>query len=306
MPASLSRVPIDTFMLAGQAAPLPCAICDHENRVTAEHCHRCAAPMSIARQSDLKKYPLNLIATIGAPTACKTAYLGMLMDMLMRQTGGMKTTLLVPHSISLQQATTTALAAGWYPDKTLRDPENTCWVHCRVECGRRRRRVDIVLADFAGEAFEDEMEMPGSFPAVRSILSKCKGILVLADAQRLQSGEHEADYLSLKLLSLVKELQPTSSRWARRRRTSPPLALVFTKADMTPACAQNPLNFAENHASTLWRDCQNRFPKSEVFAASVTGASGLRLVGGRRCRVPLRVEPQGIVEPFGWLIEQLP
>jgi hypothetical protein len=258
MPTSLSRLPLDTYMLAGQAAPLACAICDHENRRTAEHCHRCAAPMSIARQSDNKKYPLHLIATIGAPTAGKTAYLGMLMDMLMRQAGGLKTTLLGPHSISLQQATTTALSAGWYPDKTLRDPENTCWVHCRVECGRRRRRVDIVLADFAGEAFEDEMSMPGSYPAVRSVLSKCKGLIVLADAQRLQGGEHDADYLSLKLLSLVKELQPASVRWGRRRRSSPPLALVFTKADMTPACAINPLNFAENHATPRCPACAGR------------------------------------------------
>lgn len=302
----LSRMPLETYLLAGQAAPLACAICDYENRVSAERCHRCSAPLSIARQSVDRRTPLHFIATVGAPDTGKTTFLGMMMDMLMRQAGPLKTTMLGPHSISLQQATTTALAAGWYPDKTLRDPEHTCWVHCRIRCGRRGRELDVVLADFSGDALSEELQHPGSYPAVRSMLSKCKGIFVIADAQRLQAGEHEDDYLSLKLLSLIKELQPLHGRWSRKRRVSPALALVLSKSDMAPDSVLDPLSFAENHASTLWGDCQHRFPKSEVFAASVTGASGFRLVGGHRCRVPLRVEPQGIVEPLAWMVERLP
>lgn len=304
--ATLTRLPLETYLLAGQAAPLECAICGHENRVSAEACHRCAAPLSIARVNAKLKRQAHIVACIGAGGAGKTAYLGMLMDMLMRQAGSLKTTLLGPHSISLQQATTTAMAAGWYPDKTLRDPEHTCWVHCRVECGRRRRRVDIVLADFAGDAFTDELEHPGSYPAVRAVLGKCSAVMVLADAQRLQSGEHDDDYISLKLLSLISEQQPTQKSWSRRGKPAPLVTLLFTKTDTTPAAAEDPLTFAENHASALWRDCQRRFPNSEVFGVSVTGASGYKLVGGRRCCVPLRVEPQGIVEPFGWLVENLP
>ncbi|MGI9458296.1 MAG: TRAFAC clade GTPase domain-containing protein [Aeoliella sp.] len=304
--ATLTRLPLETYLLAGQAAPLECAICGHENRVSSEMCHRCAAPMSIARIQLEKKRPAHVIACIGAGGAGKTAYLGMLMDMLMRQVGSLTTTLLGPHSISLQQTTTTALAAGWYPDKTLRDPEHTCWVHCRVECGRRRRRADIVFADFSGDTFADELEHPGSYPAVRSVLGKCSGVLVMADAQRLQAGEHDDDYMSLKLLSLVSELQPTPKKWSRRGKSPPIVSLVLTKSDTTPTAASDPFTFAENHASALLHDCQRRFPNVEVFGASVTGASGYRLVGGRRCCVPLRVEPQGIVEPFGWLVENMP
>ncbi len=307
--ATLTRLPLDTYLLAGQAAPLECAVCQHENRVSAELCHICSAPMSIARISTEERRPPSIIACIGAAGSGKTAYLGMLMDMLMRQSGTLRSTLLGPHSISLQQATTTALAAGWYPDKTLRDPEHTCWVHCRVECGRRRRYSDVVFADFAGDCFIEELEQPGSYPAVRAVLGKCSAVMVLADAQRLQSGEHDDDYISLKLLSLIneKKAKDRKKRKAWSARTKPlPLALVLTKADTTPACADDPLTFAENHASALWQDCRRRFPKSNVFAASVTGATGYKLVGGRRCRVPLRVEPHGIVEPFGWLVENLP
>jgi hypothetical protein len=304
---TLTRLPLETYLLAGQAAPLECAICQHENRVSAESCHICSAPLSIARINAEVRRPAQLVACIGAPGTGKTTYLGMLMDMLMRQTGSLRTTLLGPHSISLQQATTTALAAGWYPDKTLRDPEHTCWVHCRVECGRRRRRSDVVFADFAGDAFAEELEHPGSFPAARAMLGKCSAVIVMTDAQRLQSGEHDDDYLSLKLLSLIDEQNQKDKKklWSTARKNVP-VALVFAKADTTPACADDPVTFAENHASSLWQDCRRRFPKTKVFAASVTGATGFKLVGGRRCRVPLRVEPQGIVEPFRWIVEQMP
>ncbi|WP_425400721.1 TRAFAC clade GTPase domain-containing protein [Aeoliella sp.] len=306
--ATLTRLPLDTYLLAGQAAPLECAICQHENRVSAEVCHICAAPLSIARINKEVKRPAHLIACIGAANTGKTAYLGMLMDMLMRDAGSLHTTLLGPRSISLQQATTTALAAGWYPDKTPRDPELTCWVHCRVECGRRRRRSDVAFADFSGDAFVEELEQPGSFPAIRAVLGKCSAVMVMADAQRLQAGEHDDDYIALKMLSLIDECNKKDKKkkhWVSRTKNLP-LALIFAKADSTPACADDPVTFAENHASALWQDCRRRFPRTKVFAASVTGATGYKLIGGRRCRVPLRVEPAGIVEPFGWLIEQMP
>ena len=190
--ATLTRLPLETYLLAGQAAPLEFAnLPARENRVSAEMCHICARrSRSPALVSTKNARPASLPAS-GRRNSGKTAYLGMLMDMLMRQAASLRTTLLGPDSISLQQATTTALAAGWYPDKTLRDPEHTCWVHCRVECGRRRRHSDVVFADFAGDAFTEELEHPGSYPAVRAVLGKCSAVIVMADALRLQSGEHD-------------------------------------------------------------------------------------------------------------------
>jgi hypothetical protein len=208
-------------------------------------------------------------------------------------------------SISLQQTTTTALATGWFPEKTVAAPEHWHWVHCQFNCRRRRRPVELVIPDLSGEALTIETEKSGRYPAIRSLLSKCAGVMVLADAEVLQSGDHSHDFLSLKLLSLLGELREEK---LRRRRSGPerrPLALVLTKADKCDGLFENPCEFAEAHASALWNDCQARFPKTEVFACSVTGATAYRDSYGRRQQVPLRIEPHGIVEPFGWLMTEL-
>jgi hypothetical protein len=42
------------------------------------------------------------------------------------------------------------------------------------------------------------------------------------------------------------------------------------------------------------------------FAAGVAGAVAMQNGLGGRMAVPLRIEPRGIVEPFSWLVEQLP
>ena len=39
--------------------------------------------------------------------------------------------------------------------------------------------------------------------------------------------------------------------------------------------------------------------------ASVAGATAYRESYGRKQQVPLRVEPRGIIEPFGWLMTEL-
>ncbi len=88
--------------------------------------------------------------------------------------------------------------------------------------------------------------------------------------------------------------------WANR-----PVALVLTKADECEACFDDPAAFAKRHAPGLWRHCQERFFKHRFFAAGV--AVRVRTAQHRRAtsrqRVPLRVEPRGIVEPFAWLVD---
>jgi hypothetical protein len=128
----------------------------------------------------------------------------------------------------------------------------------------------------------------------------------MADADLLQSGDHSQDFVALKLLSLMGELRQEHAR-ARRRRGPErrPLALLLTKADKCDGLFENPHEFAEAHATALWTDCRTRFPRHEVFACSVTGATAFRDNYGRRQEVPLRVEPRGIIEPFGWLMSEL-
>jgi hypothetical protein len=300
-----AQLPIETYLLAQQAAPIECLVCDQENCHSAARCRNCSAPMSLAHQTiSVQKRP-HLIAVIGASGVGKTTYLGLLMDMLTRHVSLLRSTARGPMSISLQQTTTTALATGWFPEKTAALPEQWHWVHCQFNCRRRRRPLELAIADISGEAFATETERSGRFPAIRSLLTKCAAVMVLADSERLQAGDHAQDFVTLKLLSLIGELRnEQTGRWKRSAERRP-LALVLTKADQCNDAEENPREFAAAHASALWADCRERFPRHEVFACSVSGATAYRDNYGRRMQVPLRVEPRGIIEPFGWLMSQL-
>jgi hypothetical protein len=301
-----AQLPIETYLLAQQAAPIECLVCDQENCYSAARCRNCASPMSLAHQTlSVKKRP-HLIAVIGASGAGKTTYLGLLMDMLTRHVSLLRSTARGPMSISLQQTTTTALATGWFPEKTPPNPEQWHWVHCQFNCRRRRRPLELAIPDVSGEALAIETDRSGRYAAIRSLLAKCAAVMVLADAERLQAGDHAQDFVALKLLSLIGELRNEHSigRWKRgpERR---PLALVLTKADQCADVHENPREFAEAHAGAVWNDCRSRFPRHEAFACSVAGATAYRDNYGKRQQVPLRVEPRGIIEPFGWLMSEL-
>jgi hypothetical protein len=209
-------------------------------------------------------------------------------------------------SISLQQTTTTALATGWFPEKTPAGPEHWHWVHCQFDCRRRRRPLELAIPDVSGEALATETERAGRYPAIRSLLTKCAAVMVVADAERLQAGDHEKDFVTLKLLSLIGELRDEHAQSRRHRGVERrPLALVLSKADQCDGLMNNPREFATAHAGALWNDCRSRFPRHEVFACSIAGATALRDNYGRKQEVPLRIEPHGITEPFGWLMSEL-
>jgi hypothetical protein len=302
----LAQLPIETYLLAQQAAPIECLVCEHENCCSAARCRNCEAPLSLAHQTQSVKKKPHLIAVIGASGAGKTVYLGMLMDMLTRHVSLLRSTARGPMSISLQQATTTALATGWFPEKTPAGAEHWHWVHCQFNCRRRRRPLEIAVPDVSGEALAAETERPGRYPAIRSLLAKCAGVLIVADAERLQAGDHAQDFVTLKLLSLMGELRDEHSKgWRNRHAERRPLALVLTKADRCDGLHDNPREFATAHASSLWNDCRSRFPRHEAFACSVAGGTALRDNFGRKQEVPLRVEPHGVIEPFGWLMTEL-
>ena len=168
----LAQIPLETYLLAEQAAPIACLVCDHENCCSAARCRNCSAPMSLAHNSQSVKKRPHLIAVIGASGAGKTVYLGLLMDMLTRHVGLLRSTARGPMSISLQQTTTTALATGWFPEKTVTTPEHWHWVHCQFNCRRRRRPLELVIPDVSGEALAVETERADRYPAIRSLLAK--------------------------------------------------------------------------------------------------------------------------------------
>ena len=81
------------------------------------------------------------------------------------------------------------------------------------------------MPDVSGDALAIETERTGRYPAIRSLLAKCAAVMVLADAPRLQNGDHAQDFVTLKLLSLIGELRdgagaraggsaaPNAGRW---------------------------------------------------------------------------------------------
>src|SRR6478752_3114993 len=225
----LAQIPLESYLLAEQAAPIACLICDHENCCSAARCRNCSAPMSLAHNSQSVKKRPHLIAVIGASGAGKTVYLGLLMDMLTRHVGLLRSTARGPMSISLQQTTTTALATGWFPEKTVTTGEHWHWVHCQFNCRRRRRPLELIVPDVSGEALVVETERANRYPALRSLLAKAAGVMVLADADQLQTGDHSQDFVALKLLSLIGDLRNEQSHSRRGRGAERrPLALVLT------------------------------------------------------------------------------
>src|SRR5438876_11207801 len=95
----LAQLPLESYLLAEQAAPIACLVCDHENCFSAARCRNCSAPMSLAHNSRSVKTRPHLIAVIGASGAGKTTYLGLLMDMLTRHVGLLRSTARGPMSI---------------------------------------------------------------------------------------------------------------------------------------------------------------------------------------------------------------
>jgi hypothetical protein len=295
-------VPLESYRLAQYAVPVSCYICEAQNTFDAEFCNRCGAPMALAHQANTQKVAPRMIATIGASGAGKTVYLGMLMDMLSRQTNRMQLLARGAFSITLQQTTVSALSRCTFPEKTPNEPDRWNWVHCQIRRPKQRHPLELIMPDMAGDALLQEVDHPHSFRVIASYLKKCIGALVLIDAVQLKEGGLEQDYFTMKLISYLGELDDDTKRgWTRK-----PVAMVFTKADQCDQCIADPAGFAKAHAAGLWQQCQERFQIHRFFAAGVAGSCAYRQTRteGRVC-VPLRVEPHGIIEPFEWLLERI-
>jgi hypothetical protein len=295
-------LPLDSYRLAQYVVPIPCYICQTDNTFDAEFCIHCLGPMALAHQAHSQQVRPRMIAVVGASAVGKTVYLGMLMDMLSRQSQGMQVLARGAFSITLQQTTLAALARGEFPAKTPNEPDRWNWVHCQVRRPRQRWPLELIMPDMAGEAVLEEVDHPHTYRVVRSFLQKCSGAMVLVDALKLQDGSREQDYFTMKLLSYMSELGGDPKRgWSRQ-----PVALILTKADECEECLEDPAAYAQAHAAGLWQQCQEQFRCCKFFAAGVVGACAwCQSASEGRVQIPLRIEPRGIVEPFEWLLEHL-
>ncbi len=283
------------------ADEVACLVCGQGNLPNTEYCRGCSAPMVLAHQSHGQTTAPLVFATLGKSGAGKTVYLGMLLDMLSRQSQRMQLTARGGFSITLQQNTLTALGRREFPAKTPNEPDRWNWVHGQLHRDDEVDTADVVLPDVAGESLTAEIDHPRSYEALHGLLHRSDGLLVLIDGARLQSASLAEDYFTMKLLSHLHEIH------ARRKPASAiPVALVISKADQCESAFDDPAGYARTHAPGVWRICQKRFPRHGFFAASVAGACVVRpLVSGGEHVVPLRIEPRGIVEPFQWLVDNV-
>jgi hypothetical protein len=293
---------LDSYRLLPYAVQVPCYVCEEGNTYDAELCRHCFAPMALAHQAKNQKTLPRMVATIGPSGVGKTVFLGMLIDMLSRQLTGIQVLARGAFSIRLQQHVIGALARCEFPSKTPNEPDRWNWVHCQVKLPTQRRAVELIMPDMAGEAILEEVDHPHAYPVIRKFLGKCAGILILIDAEKIRDAVLDQDYFTMKLLTYLSELGDHSrSPWRRR-----PVGLVFTKADQCKAAFHNPGEFAKTHTPGLWQQANERFANYRFFATGVAGGTVFRQARGQpRQRIPLRIEPHGITEPFEWLIQQL-
>ena len=294
--------PLESYRLKQYAVPVACYICGAENTFDSEYCHHCLAPMALARQAADQDAKPRMIAVVGASGVGKTVYLGVLMDMLSRQSEGFQMLARGAFSITLQQTTMAALARCRFPEKTPNDPDNWNWVHCQIRDASQRLPFELILPDMAGEAVFQEVEHPHTYRVVRAFLEKCDGMLLLADAVKLAKGGLDQEHFTMKLIGYFSELG-TGSKHGRQGH---PVAVVFTKSDLCRQCSEDPDKFARQHAPGLWQQCRQRFDKHRFFASGVAG-SCISCTDPEQGRIdiPLRIEPHGIIEPFRWLLKNI-
>lgn len=293
---------LDSYRLAQYAIQVPCYICEEGNSFDAELCRHCYAPMALAHQANSQGVHPRMIATIGPSGVGKTVYMGMLMDMLARQTGDLHMLVRGAFSITLQQSTVSALSRCEFPSKTPNEADRWNWVHAQIRSSKQKRLYELIMPDMAGEAIFEEVDHPRTYPVIQAFLKKCAGVIVMIDAMKLNSGTADEDYFTMKLLSYLLELDDDKKTgWHTR-----PIALVFSKSDQSEECFLDPAAYAKAHTPGLWQHIQQRFKTFSFYATGVAGSCAFRnSAHDGKVRVPLRVEPRGVIEPFEWLISHL-
>ena len=291
---------LDSYRLTQYAETVSCYICGQGNNFDSELCRHCYAPMALAHQAASQRICPKMVAAIGPSGAGKTVYLGMLTDMLSRQTEPMQLLARGAFSIALQQTTMTALARCEFPNKTPNEPDRWNWVHCQV-LRKQKRPAELIMPDLAGESLMEEIEHPNTYPVIRAFLERCSGVMIMIDAPRAQRGDSDEDFQIMKLITYLCELNSDRKEgWPVR-----PVSLVYTKADECERCFEDPQVFATQHTPGLFQLVRERLVRHRFFAVGVAGTTGHRSEYNGRIHVPLRVEPRGIIEPFQWLIESL-
>jgi hypothetical protein len=285
----------------GYKSSSTCPLCEG-HVYQGDPCGNCYAPASVIESILTSVRVPRFIGVLGPTGVGKTVYLGMLLDMLSRGTGGLHGMARGPFSLSLHRSLILALESQRFPDKTPNEPDHWQWVHCEVSAGRRGKIFDIVTPDVAGEAVQAELENPKSNRVIRALIGKCAALVVLIDTAGVIGDGRGQELFAMQLISYLDSLQVAQ----RGRKITMPVALVFTKADLCEEAIDDPARFALANTPALTRLCESRLRTYRFYCSAVAGSTA-KLVDphGGEILVPLRIEPRGIVEPFAWLMSEL-
>ena len=157
--------------------------------------------------------------------------------------------------------------------------------------------------DVSGEAVMAELDAPRSNKTVRALIGRCAAMVVLADIVQIIADGQGQELFAMQLISYLDSLRPA----AKGKKIDVPVALVFTKTDLCDEPIRDPDAFARANVSGLWKLCESRLKHYRFFCSGVAGSVGTLVDrDGQESLVPLRVEPRGIIEPFAWLMNELP
>lgn len=286
-----------------------CVCCRQRLAGSEEYCAHCSVPTALSQTAASRTGPQSFLSVLGASNAGKTVYLGLLLDILSKGSEAFRGTATGAFSIDLQEQVITALERQAFPQKTPAEADAWKWLHCQISMTEPKRKetryVDLISPDFAGEAIAMEVAQKGLFPAIAQVVSSSAALLILCDSLRVRDNGSCEDLFAMKLASYIAELHELSSDRPRGRTPAPgpAVAIIFTKCDQCPEASDDPTLFAANNTPRLFEFCKRTFAHHAFFAASVAGNSGVVCADqGRPSRIPLDIEPRGILEPLQWII----
>lgn len=292
-----------TARKSAESAMLPCLICDASNPMDAVLCMKCGAPMALSHETMAQQREPCITTVIGDSNVGKTVYLGMLLDMLSKRADDFDAVPKGAYSVNLQHAVISYLGARQFPPKTAIEVDEWHWAYYQVSRREKKAKVfDLVMPDMAGEALAAEVSSPSTFTVIRSLLDRSSAAILLVDAALAAAGSPQPDFFALKLMTYLDGIRVTK----RNQRQRTPVAVVLSKADYAPDCFTDPRAFAKTNLNRLWNLCESRFENVEFFACSVVGALGYGVDESENTiPYPLHIAPQGVLEPFEWVLSKL-
>lgn len=284
----------------GVAKMVTCCCCGGRTSAQSEFCVTCHVPLAISESARARGITPQFIPILGGSGAGKTVYLGMLLDMLSKGLHEVTGQANNSFSVAVQQETLASLERRRFPDKTVCEADEWNWVHCEVQARSRRSKhpFDLVAPDLAGEAVSMELDHPDSVPIVKTCVSNAFAVILLIDALKARDHSTDEDLLATKIATYI--YCNSRRNGLVRKGAGIPMAVVFTKTDLCREAALDPEKFARHNLPVLYSYAERNLPRRKFFAASVVGSVTRVSDENGDYRLPLHVQPTGIIEPLAW------